>query len=211
MAKLSSEEKLPLQTSLWETELRLLRFYENQGFNLIRKTYMPTVDIQSLNDFEPIQYKEQSKIQLISLKELTMNSQLRDDLTKITKKTYEDTHQANPPGDFELEKWDKLIHASDTLMELSFIYLGPSQEILAFSFLHEAGESTAEIGWLGLQHNHEADLLIQLVSLQIKQAKEKGYNYITGEFDSTSPYSMLIYRSFSFPETISWNTYQKEC
>ena len=172
---------------------------------------MPTVDIQSIIDFQLTSYEEQSKIQLISLKELTMNPQLRNDLTKITKKTYEDTHQANPPGDFELEleKWDKLIHAPDTLMELSFIYLGPSQEILAFSFLHKAGEGTAEIGWVGPQRNHEADLLIQLVSLQIKQAAEQGYNYITGEFDSTSPYSMLIYRNFSFPKTIGWNTYQR--
>lgn len=200
--KLKSNSEYPLQTSIWETD-HLEQLFENKGLQLIRKTYIPTLAVDSLI----MKAEALSKNKYFNLTEVDKNQELKNKLIQLTKQTYEETHIANPVAEFEDKTWEKLLFAEDVLMDLSYCVVGESQEILAFSYLHEDTAHQVELGWCGYTRKNEQELL-RIVSLQIEQAKQKGYQYVTGEFDSTSPYAMSIYQNLHFPENVSWNTYQ---
>ncbi|MFF3102335.1 GNAT family acetyltransferase [Viridibacillus arvi] len=195
--------KLPLQTSLWETTKKLMELYEQLDMNIIRKTYMPKLDLD-----QHFQVLDQSNYDLKSLKDIMDNQQLMEQLTALVKRNYEETHLANPVADLSLKEWQQLY--DDAILEGSFLLCNPvNQNIIAYSFLHETEyETELEIGWSGVDQLGHLPLLHVLAYNQITFAKRNGYAALIGEFDTTSPYALEILKLFPYDTCPVWITFQ---
>lgn len=203
---------LPLQTSLWETDLYLRQVYQKLGFKEMRRTYMPILELEAIN-IELVTSITQDKcnpdLQLFSLDKLQGVDQ-RTSLNRLIKQIYEETHRDNPLGMHDHSKWEKLIFGSDTLMEGSFVVLSQEKKIIAFALLHEGDTPyQLDLGWRGCTESLE-QIIPLITALQITYAKENGYKTIRGEIDTTDPYAMEMLNHFCFSPTPTLITIQKK-
>ncbi|WP_026909185.1 hypothetical protein [Paucisalibacillus globulus] len=195
----------PLQTGVDEGTV-LDHYYLEQDFDLIRKTYLPKINLSN----SPGIFSMPNNVKTIH--EISSNATLVTNLVSLVKRIYEETHTVNPVAEFELEKWREMIFAEDLLAEGSYVCLDKSgEEVLAYSFLHEAETNdTVELGWVGSRTIFEMEYIISLVGLQMAYAKQKGYQFMEGEFDTTDPYAMNVLSHFTIPINSVLNTYQKK-
>lgn len=198
------KQNLPLQTSIWETAINLKQFYESNGFREIRRTYMPVLKVDSINDDLGIAYDRLIK----TLKEILINPTLKNKLLHFVRKTYEETHLDNPVADKSLKEWEELL-LDDVLIDGSLIYLDSlEQNIKAYSFLHKSAQPhTFELGWCG---SVGFDFLQCLLRKQIHYAKSCNVHFILGEFDTTSPEAMFSLATLPFEPCPTWITYQNK-
>lgn len=218
--RLSIEEKLisnvenletinfPLQTSVWETSTNLRVVYEKNGFNEIRRTYMPKLKVTDLKDDIP---HNNDKHVIKTLEEVISNEVLFEKLTLVVQRNYEKTHVVNPVVEKGLEEWKKMILADDVVLNGSYICLDIDEEdIIAYSFLHESDrEDTLELGWCGTSENQNKALIPQLTFQQIKYAINHEIQFIMGEFDTTDNYAMEVLSTLPFAPCPTWITYSK--
>ncbi|PAV29680.1 hypothetical protein CIL05_09915 [Virgibacillus profundi] len=199
----------PVQTSIWETNVGLKYFYEQNGFRTIRKTYMPKLEVSNMTDFMPEIYS--GSYSLKTLADIMSDHQLMEKLILLVKKVYEQTHLANPVAEMSLDSWRSLVLADDVITDGSYIYVNADHnEIMAYSFLHESEDTeTLELGWCGSVDNKRISLIPQLVMQQIAYTNNHGYKYMEGEFDTTSEYAMKVLRNIPFPPTALLITLQK--
>ncbi|MEK5529616.1 hypothetical protein BK128_16160 [Viridibacillus sp. FSL H7-0596] len=195
--------ELPLQTSLWETSRKLMDTFEQFNMKIIRKTYMPKLNLD-----QHFQALNQSNYELKTLKDIKDNQHLMEQLTVLVKRNYEETHLANPVADLSLKEWQQ--QYEDAVLEGSFLICNPeNQNIIAYSFLHETEvETELEIGWSGVDRIVQLPLLQLLTYNQITYAKTSGYEALIGEFDTTSPYALEILELFPNESCPTWITFQ---
>ncbi|MGE7920797.1 GNAT family acetyltransferase [Viridibacillus sp. NPDC093762] len=195
--------ELPLQTSLWESSKKQMELYEQLDMKIIRKTYMPKLDLN-----QHFQALDQSNFEVKTLKDIMDNQSLMEQLTVLVKRNYEETHLVNPVADLPLKEWQKLY--DDAILEGSFLLCNPvNQNIIAYSFLHETEVQTElEIGWSGVDQIMHLPLLQLLTYNQITYAKTNGYEVLIGEFDTTSPYALEILELFPNESCPTWITFQ---
>src|SRR5699024_5700348 len=123
---------LPLKTSIWETSVTLKQLYERELFKEIRRTYMPSLDLNMI-----IENKKHKKgtdsYKVKTLEEIQCIKSLMRDLSVIVKRNYEETHRIDPIASLGLEEWRKLILAEDIIGNGSYVLLDDeSNEILAY-------------------------------------------------------------------------------
>lgn len=202
--KQNEVSEFPLQTSLWETSRKLMDLYEQLNMKIIRKTYMPKLDLQQ--HFKAL---DQSVYELKTLKDIVDNHSQMEQLTELVKRNYEETHLANPVAEMSIQQWQQLY--SDAILDGSFILCNPiNQNIIAYSFLHEAeDEMELEIGWSGVDQLEQLSVLQILTSHQITYAKTRNYKYLVGEFDTTSIYALEILKACPFEPGPTWITFQE--
>ena len=201
---------LPLQTSVWETDHRLRSFYEQAGFEEIRRTYSPSLKLHSLSisngDLTDIERAEHLTVR--SLDEVMNNAELKSQLIILVRDTYQKTHTANPVGIVDLDYWEELIFAEDILLEGSYMALNGC-EIKSFALLHESSDATKlELGWRGIRDQSDMRILLMLTANQISYAKDSGYTYLDAEIDTTDPYALEILGCFPFAPSPALITYQ---
>lgn len=204
----SLETRLPLQTSLWETTIGTTEFLESKDFQVLRKTYMPQLSVRECSSLTaPII----THGKLNRLREITSDENLLNKLVQLVKYNYEQTHLGNPITELSISNWKQLILADDCDLEGSYVLVDPAgTEILAYSFIHSSGNrDTLELGWCGSLEEDSISLIPQLVLHQIQYAREHGYEFLEGEFDTTSQYAMQVLRTIPFPPCPAWVTYQK--
>lgn len=199
----------PLQTSIWNHAEKLNDLYERAGFELIRKTYLPTLVVSSVESNKYITRKDDFVLQ--TLAEIRKDEVLTKQLTELVRSNYEASHRGNPVVTAPLEKWKKLIFADDTIVEGSYLYVDQvKKKIIAYSFLHESDEAnTYELGWCGCANDALKKWLLQLVQEQVNYAQQNGIQMIKGEFDTTDDYAMEVLKSFPFSFDSTWMTYRK--
>jgi hypothetical protein len=202
-------KNVPLQTSVYETVNSLISTYKENGFNVIRRTYSPTLKVSDVVDYIPHNIENH---QIKNLGEVLSDEWLMRELTYFVKSIYEKTHEANPTADFEIDTWRKLILVDDLVKNGSYIYLDKNEKsINAFSFLHESEESDSlELGWCGAAEDEHKILIPQLFFHQVNYAIKNGFQFIIGEFDSTDEYTMEVLNNFPFSPSPTWMTLQKE-
>lgn len=205
----NNEELLrPLQTSIWETDYLLKEVYENNGFKEIKKTYLPTLKITD----DLLIGANNKDYRIRALANISSDGSLMKKLSKLVKRIYEQTHLDYPVAELSLADWERLIMADDLIMDGSFVYLDSTEtDVLAYSFLHYSEkEDRLELGWSGSRDDQHMDLILQLVSSQIVYGKKYEFQFMEGEFDTTSKYAMKIYNSIPFPSGPTWIAYQKK-
>ncbi|MDX8365464.1 hypothetical protein [Cytobacillus sp. IB215665] len=206
------DDMLPLQTSIWETSLKLKNFYESTGFKEVRRTYNSLLDLSSVADLSVIVNELQLKHaehSVVSLSDISFNNKLKEEIVMLIKKTYESTHTTNPLGIHDLNKWEQLIFNEDTFLEGSYIIVHKSN-VLAFSLLHYSDDmNKLEFGWRGTKNGIDENLILLLTAYQIHFAKTRAYTAIEAEIDNTDPYSVAMASFFPFSPSPTLITYQR--
>lgn len=199
----------PLQTSIWETSVSLREMYEKNGFDEIRRTYMPTLKVADVKDYLP-SYNKKDVIK--TLAEVLTNEVLSEKLMRIVKRNYEKTHVVNPVAENEWQDWEKRILSDDVVLDGSYVYLDADEKgILAYSFLHESDTNdTLELGWCGVSDNQNKSLISRLIYDQIRYAIKHNILFILGEFDTTDEYALEVLNSIPFAPCPTWITYRKQ-
>lgn len=199
----------PLQTSIWDHVEKSNNIYERARFEVIRKTYLPTLSISSIefNKYATID----DDFALQTLEEVMVDDAMIKQLTMLVRSNYEASHRVNPVVTAPLDEWKKRIFADDTIVEGSYLYVDQmKKEIVAYSFLHESDEvHMYELGWCGCSNNALKKWLPQLVQKQLKYAQQKGIQIMSGEFDTTDDYAMEVFKAFPFSFDSTWITYRK--
>lgn len=208
MVETFNENHLPLQTSTWETSHYLNEFYRKSGFEEIRRTYTPTLNIADSLDHFPI---DQTSGEIITVTGMLADKSLMEELVTLVKRNYEYTHQANPVKKMELAEWRKLVLANDLIAEGSYVYLDESQEnIVAYSFLHQSDtKKSLELGWCGSVDAECRRLIPKLILQQINFAIKHHVRFLIGEFDTTDDDAMEVLGAFPFKPSPAWVTYRK--
>ncbi|RLQ93301.1 hypothetical protein [Falsibacillus albus] len=201
---------IPMQTSIWESNLRLKLIYEQNGFYEMRKTFMPTLPLRNhrigCNTTVPNGYI------LLTLQEVSEDICLKEKLIKLVKHTYEETHLANPVASLSLSRWEGLVFQNDLIKEGSYVLIKEG-EPMVYSFLHHGEEriDTCELGWCGAVNHEHMEHLRLIVSLQLLFSKEYGFTFLQAEADTTDPFAMHILASFPFEHGAALLTFQKQC
>ncbi|MEN2466124.1 hypothetical protein [Ornithinibacillus sp. JPR2-1] len=200
------QQDYPLQTIVDEND-RLHAFYLDNLFTIIRKTYLPRINV--LKDHASFAIPTNQVVK--PLDEVTPHAKLANQLVALVKRNYEETHLVNPVVTMELTKWRNLTYPEDLLSSGSFVCLDPNEEkILAYSFLHEAErDDMVELGWCGAFDEPSIAIIPSLVVKQLEYALSSGYQYVEGEFDTTSSYAMEVLHTLSLPKHPVSITYQK--
>lgn len=201
------KETRPWQTSFWETASKSNAVYKNNGFQEIRRTYMPKLKVTNVsNDISCDKYI------IKTLNEILPNETLTEQLIILVKRIYEETHVVNPVAEMTIAKWRELILADDVITVGSYICIDENEtNILAYSFLHDSDEKNVfDLGWCGASTTEHIQMIPQLVIHQIKYTIEQNIQFLNGEFDTTDPYAMKVLESFPFEPAPSWITVQKE-
>lgn len=198
-----------LQTQIWETDNHLHNLLLEYGFQEIRRTYEPRLDVTLLRNEKMLIPEDYC---IMNLSELTMREDLLHKLIKQVKRNYEQTHEVNPAKNISSDYWKKLVFSDDLIQAGSYVLLCNDQRnIIAYSFLHESNnKSELELGWSGsvdLEHKH---LVPYLVFNQVKFASDKKFQYITGEFDTTDPFALEVLNNFPFAPSPSLITLIKD-
>jgi len=198
--------KLPLQTSLWESEINFKKLYEKKGFKEIRRTFLTkllTADFK----VHPLINKN---LRIKSLQEIVTNEILFENLIVLVKRNYQQAHLVNPVADKEFSVWKKLILSEDIDLNGSYVLLNNDEsDILAYSLFHIPEElDTIEFGWCGADEYQNAKLIQQLISKQLQYAVQHNIKSIVGEFDTTDFYAMEIFRYLQISSSRTLITYQ---
>jgi hypothetical protein len=205
------ETIFPLQTSIWETSYDLKSFYEKNGFKEIRRTYTTTLPVSIVPERRTIihhlQLMEQPTVK--NFTELYSNEEIKTNLVKLVKDSYEKTHIANPLGVHDLKTWEQLVLGKETILEGSYVVIN-GNEVVAFSMLHDSDTpEKLEFGWRGTKEDIDSNLIVLLTSYQIEYAKHQGFELIEGEIDTTDPFSLEMLKHFPFSPSPAFITYQK--
>ena len=199
----------PLQTSIRETNEDLNLFYNQSGFKILRRTYLPKLAVSNRTKF--VKQIDMGNYRFKTLAEIKPDHHLMGKLILLVKEVYEQTHLGNPAAEMSMARWKRLILADDVIANGSLICVNPDHnEIMAYSFLHGSGnKEIAELGWCGAVDYDAISLLPRLVMQQIEYTDKQGYKYIEGEFDTTSPYAMEVLKTIPFPPSAALVTFQK--
>ncbi|WOV85765.1 hypothetical protein PGH26_07480 [Sporosarcina jeotgali] len=198
----------PLQTSICETAFALKIAYEKEGFVEIRRTYISDLDLSfAVGDELPLETTERLVVKCLE----TLSEDEVQQLVRLVKRVYKETHSVNPVADKGIQEWEQLVFAEDTIAEGSLVYVNvDTHQVLAYSFLHESDrEGVYELGWCGYLDDQYKSLLPQLVIHQIQYSVTLNIHTLTGEFDTTDPYAMEVLKRFPFAPCPALITYQK--
>lgn len=203
-AQHQNNDLLPLQTSIWETSVRLKKLYETNGFEELRRTYMPILQVKDA--LICTSFTLDHNIQTIA--EVSQDKELTNKLVELVQRNYTKTHIDNPVSEnIGQDVWEKLVFAEDLLVKGSYVYL-EGGEILAYSFLHESDdENTFELGWCGASCDKNQEVIQTLVQRQVSYTKGQGVTNLLGEFDTTDEAAMSVLASFPFAPCPTWVTY----
>jgi GNAT superfamily N-acetyltransferase len=193
------------QTSIWDSS-HVLHVLKENGFNEVRKTYSPKLDLAQVKHGTA---NQDDSYELVTLKEISSSPRKIDNLIQLVKRNYEITHQINPPRDMNGATWKKLIFAEDLILEGSYLYLA-EEEIIAYSLLHTAEQKdTLELGWCGSKSEAQRKWIPKLVVHQINYSMKQGARFLVAEIDTTDAFALTVFHHFPFAPTPAWITLQK--
>lgn len=197
-----------LKTSVLEVAITSRDFYERRGFYEQGRTFMPRLDIETIED--PLTFYEAKRKKVKTFTEIASHKEKVNRLAMLTKEKYEKENRGNPLGNISLQEWKQLIFSDDLIEEGSFALIDGEENIIAYSFLHQSDQDkTFVLGWLGSSDQERKGALPLLVSQQIYYAREQRAKYIVGEFDTLDPFAQEVMRVFTFKPFPSWITYIK--
>lgn len=197
---------LPLQTSIWATSVGLKDLFEKSGFEELRRTYMPVLQVGEAV-IPPLTLD--SNIQTVE--KVAQDEKLTNKLVELVQRNYMKTHMDNPVSEYiGQDVWKELVFAEDLLEKVSFVYVEEG-EIVAYSFLHTSDEKdTFELGWCGATGDKDQGIIQKLVQHQILYTKERGISKLLGEFDTTDEAALSVLGAFPFEPCPTWLTYALE-
>ncbi|API88214.1 hypothetical protein BKP56_02370 [Marinilactibacillus sp. 15R] len=192
--------------SLMNDQYNIISLLESSGYELIRKTYEPTLAIDDCL----IHITEPSHSTVLTYKEALSNSSLKVELFHLLKRNYVNTHQVNPAADLTLSEWESLFLHEQPDLDLSLIGL-TNGSISSYITVFSSDQNSVEIAWVGLDEETPISYLElkQLFKKQLELFKSKGVNSIETEIDTTDYYACGLFSFIKLTELESFHTYRK--
>lgn len=192
--------------SLMNDQYNIISLLESSGYELIRKTYEPTLAIDDCLTH----ITEPSHSTVLTYKEALSNSSLKVELFHLLKRNYVNTHQVNPAADLTLSEWESLFLHEQPDLDLSLIGL-TNGSISSYITVFSSDQNSVEIAWVGLDEETPISYLElkQLFKKQLELFKSKGVNSIETEIDTTDYYACGLFSFINLTEFKSFNTYRK--
>lgn len=187
----------------WESDEWMRMFLIRNGFYLIRKTYMPTLQI---SDVQQHLINVEQAGNCISLKELLNNPAMKQSFFTLLKETYTATHQVNPVKHYSLKEWEDILLNDSPDLEHSLICHDHDQ-IEGYIMLHPVDSGLYEVGWLGVSENTEPTLLHGLLKRQLESLSEQRVETLELEVDTTDWHAMKLFNFLDFEKHKAWETY----
>ncbi|MEX3747155.1 hypothetical protein [Lysinibacillus xylanilyticus] len=189
--------------SCWDHELEKIQLLKQFQFKLFRKTYIETYEIcPLLKQLE----QEQSTQTLIPLLEILKEPTLEQNLFKLLKYNYEQTHLDNPAKDVPWQTWKEILLDDTPDINLSFVAV-EENKVLAYIFLHPVSQDHYEIGWVG--ENNPTNLL-HILKQQLIQLQRQGVKTVEFEIDTTNHMAWQFAALLQLEKKKSWNSYYLE-
>lgn len=197
----ATQDKIIL--SCWDHELEKIQLLKQFQFKLFRKTYMETYEISSL--LKQLE-QEQSTHTLIPLLEILNEPTLEQNLFKLLKYNYEQTHLDNPAKDVPWQTWKEILLDDTPDFNLSFAAV-EDNNVMAYIFLHSISPDHYEIGWVGM--NNPTNLL-PILKQQLIQLQRQGVKTVEFEIDTTNHMAWQFAALLQLEKKKSWNSYYVE-
>ncbi|WP_278952785.1 hypothetical protein [Lactobacillus apis] len=174
---------------------------QDDGFNLIRKTVEPKMSLQSaMEGLTPI---KKSNLKAITLRQVQLDSEMREKIAQISFRDYQRNHLANPVAKIPLAEWDNMVFADQ--LEDAPLALVSMNQIEAYCFSFEDNPKELTLGWMGAG---DLSRLMELQQILLLWAN-KNFQVLAGEFDSTDQLSMKTYQQYAFELCPVYETYLK--
>jgi len=154
------------------------------GFPMIRKT--------EIIRFKPAVELRANEKTFRTVSDIKNDPTLESNFIDLCKRTYTETHLANPVAELQAEEWRSVIY--DGLLETYSYVAERDGAIIGFSLLYEADSSGWELGWVGVDADESMYLLEGMLKKQLVDALNEGATFIEKEVDSTCPYSLRLKR-----------------
>lgn len=192
--------------SLMNDQYNIISLLESSGYELIRKTYEPTLAIDDCLTH----ITEPSHSTVLTYKEALSNSSLKVELFNLLKRNYVNTHQVNPAADLTLSECESLFLHEQPDLDLSLIGL-TNGSISSYITVFSSDQTSVEIAWVGLDEETPISYLElkQLFKKQLELFKSKGVNSIETEIDTTDYYACGLFSFIKLTELESFHTYRK--
>ncbi|MBM7578714.1 hypothetical protein [Jeotgalibacillus terrae] len=172
-------------------------------FKLVRITYMPVLQIESvLEDLNKVDEAEN----LIPLEEVITQPELKRALFQLIKENYTATHLDSPVAEEPLAVWEKTL--LDDSPDLKRSYIQFTDRVTGYVMLHPVSEQEVEVGWAGVGESQDLGLLQQIMKKQLIELKTRGFSKVTPEVDTTSHFAMSLFSLTDLKKEPALNTYQ---
>ncbi|BAK16849.1 ATPase with chaperone activity, ATP-binding subunit [Solibacillus silvestris StLB046] len=179
--------------SCWENELDKIQQVQQFQFQLFRKTYMEKYVINDL--LQKLVEVGETPSLLMPLVQILGDPVLEEDLFRLLKHSYEQTHLHNPAKEMDWQKWkDELLNDLPDL-HLSYIAI-ENNRVTSYIFVHPVDDKHYEIGWVGQRGTLN---LLPFLRQQLILLKEKGISSVEFEVDTTD------YNAWQFSEVLDLN------
>ena len=187
--------------SCWSDDIASIQFLQNWDFQLFRKTYMETYNV---NDLVAKMPTYPSSATLLSLKEVLQQPKLVESLFQLVKLNYEKTHLHNPVKNMTWRMWKEDLLEDTPDLQLSYIAL-EQNEVVAYIFLHPISDPVYEVGWVGTSTD-DFDLHI-ILTKQLHKLKRKGILNVAFEVDTTDVHAWEFAELLTLKKKKSLNSY----
>ncbi|MEO4054673.1 hypothetical protein [Solibacillus sp. CAU 1738] len=195
--------------SFWNTNTRMQAFSNHYKLSLLRKTFLPKLEVGELvTKLENIVTLQMD--QILTLQEILNTPSLKNSFLQLLKTTYEETHLVNPTANQSIVEWESSLNDQEPLLDESLVHVqtrNGEQIVTAYILLHH--EEVYEIGWIGGQDDY---ILKSILLNQLLRLHENGVSHIEAEIDTTDSYAMKLFKfleieSKTYP---TWLTYAYE-
>lgn len=186
--------------SCWENEAEKMKLLQPFPFQLFRKTYMEKYEINTLLEkLDDITVPQT----FLSLKQVLTQPSLEEELFKLLKHSYEQTHLHNPAQTEDWLTWKEKLLEDNPDLELSYIAI-ENNRVAAYIFVHPVDEEHYEIGWVGQQGNVN---LLPILKKQLICLQNKGITSVEFEVDTTDYNAWQFADLLDLKSKISWYSY----
>lgn len=201
LAANATQDKIIL--SCWNHELEKIQLLKQFQFKLFRKTYIETYEISSL--LKQIE-QEQSTQTIIPLIEILNEPTLEQNLFKLLKYNYEQTHLDNPVKEVDWEIWKKILLDDTPDFNLSFVAV-EENKVISYIFLHPVSQEHYEVGWVGEKNPTN---LLPILKQQLMQLQRQGVKTVEFEIDTTNHMAWQFAALLQLEKKKSWHSYYLE-
>ncbi|WP_150284454.1 hypothetical protein [Rummeliibacillus sp. TYF-LIM-RU47] len=187
--------------SCWEDEIDKIGIAKESGFSVFRKTYMERYSIKYIMNrlqATPIPHTG------YSLREVLKDARLTEDLFRLLKHNYEQTHLANEAKDVSWELWREKLLNDNPDLDLSYIIVNDNQ-ISAYMFLHKTEDYHYEVGWMGKRRH--VDILPGLLKKQLIDLEAEGIQTVEFEIDTTDYFAYEFCEILDLKYKKSWDSF----
>lgn len=213
----SSADSVPVQTSVWETNVSGTRFLTTCGFREVRRTWEPQLLLDALSPAvlsKWIDAAAASGYMLLPIREAARTRAEWARLGALCRDIYTASHTVNPPAALRDTEWLDLAMDDDVIDDGSFVAVRAGT-FVGVALLHrEPGEGNATFGLCGVpaelgRQAHEI-LVKALTARQIEAARHLGIRSMCAELDSTDPAAMTRLATVPFSPAPAWLTFRRD-